>query len=37
MNYPGAILVKSGSDFTNAILSFTYDGSYAYVACSAYG
>ena len=37
LNYPVAIMVKSGTDFVNAILSFTYDGSYAYVACSAYG
>ena len=31
------LMVKSGTDFTNANLSFTYDGTNAYVACSAYG
>ena len=37
LNYPVAIMVKSETDFTNAILSFTWDGTNAYVACSAYG
>jgi len=37
LNYPVAIRVQQGTEFSNAILSFTYDGTNAYVACSAYG
>jgi hypothetical protein len=37
LNYPVAIRVQQGTEFSNAILSFTWDGTNAYVACSAYG
>lgn len=38
LNYPVTILVKGGTGYSsNAILSFTYDGSYVYVACTQYG
>jgi hypothetical protein len=38
LNYPVDIIVKTDTNyFSNAILSFTYDGSYVYVACSVYG
>lgn len=39
LNYPVTILVRGGgvNYFSNAILSFTYDGSHVYVACSQYG
>lgn len=38
LNYPVTILVRGGGAnyFSNAILSFTYDGSNVYVACSQY-
>jgi hypothetical protein len=35
LNYPAQVSVNSTS--TNAILSFTYDGSFVYIACSPYG
>jgi outer membrane protein assembly factor BamB len=38
LNYPVSIVVKGGAEnSSNAILSFTYDGTYVYVACTSYG
>jgi hypothetical protein len=37
MNYPGAVMITGNTELSSAILSFTWDGAYAFVACSAYG
>ena len=37
MNYPGAVTITGGTELTSAILSVTWDGINAFVACSAYG
>jgi hypothetical protein len=37
MNYPGAVMITGNTELSSGILSFTWDGMYAFVACSAYG
>jgi hypothetical protein len=37
MNYPGAVTITGYTELSSAILSVTWDGTNAFVACSAYG